>query len=323
MAMKKIVTGLGIERATPHDLRRTCLTTITRLGFGRDAMDRIANHKTCTVTDVYDRHGFADEVHDALITLGVEVIVQALGHVLANDFAVILLDVEMPGMDGFEAAALIRTRKRSAYTPVIFVTAHADELHALRGYASGAVDYILTPVVPDILRTKVRVFVDLFRLNRQVKEQAEWQLAQARGEQARLASVLENAADFVGQTDASGRVLHVNGAGRRMIGRTDREPMYDFKYRRPETLVPRRLVFEVAERVTHDGTALVPFDRESAVSAARRIREQGADSVAVCFLHAYAFPQHENTVGEFLRKHLPNDVDRSTRHAAVAIGMFD
>ena len=59
--MKKLVTELGIERATPHDLRRTCLTTITRLGFGRDAMDRIANHKTSSVTDVYDRHGYADE----------------------------------------------------------------------------------------------------------------------------------------------------------------------------------------------------------------------------------------------------------------------
>jgi integrase len=59
--MRKIVTELGIERATPHDLRRTCLTTITRLGFGRDAMDRIANHKTSSVTDIYDRHGYADE----------------------------------------------------------------------------------------------------------------------------------------------------------------------------------------------------------------------------------------------------------------------
>ena len=56
--LKKLVTKLGIERATPHDLRRTCLTTITRLGFGRDAMDRIANHRTNTVTDVYDRHGY-------------------------------------------------------------------------------------------------------------------------------------------------------------------------------------------------------------------------------------------------------------------------
>ena len=59
--MKKLVAELGIERATPHDLRRTCLTTITRLGFGRDAMDRIANHRTRPVTDVYDRHCYEDE----------------------------------------------------------------------------------------------------------------------------------------------------------------------------------------------------------------------------------------------------------------------
>ncbi|MDX6411477.1 MAG: N-methylhydantoinase [Gaiellaceae bacterium] len=89
------------------------------------------------------------------------------------------------------------------------------------------------------------------------------------------------------------------------VGRTDREPMYDFKYRRPETLVPRRLVFEVAERVTHDGTALVPFDRESAVAAARRVREQGADAVAVCFLHSYANPAHELAMEEVLREECP------------------
>ena len=59
--LKTLVAELGIERVTPHDLRRTCLTWITRLGFGRDAMDRIANHRTSTVTDVYDRHGYADE----------------------------------------------------------------------------------------------------------------------------------------------------------------------------------------------------------------------------------------------------------------------
>ena len=59
--LREIVAELKIERATPHDLRRTCLTWITRLGFGRDAMDRVANHKTSTVTDVYDRHGYADE----------------------------------------------------------------------------------------------------------------------------------------------------------------------------------------------------------------------------------------------------------------------
>src|SRR5580765_5384596 len=77
------------------------------------------------------------------------------------------------------------------------------------------------------------------------------------------------------------------------VGRTDREPMYDFKYRRPETLVPRRLVFEVAERLAHDGTARVAFDRESAVRAARSVRDHGAQAVAVCFLHSYANPEHE------------------------------
>ncbi len=59
--MARLVVELGLERATPHDLRRTCLTWITRLGFGRDAMDRIANHKTNLVRDVYDRHSYVDE----------------------------------------------------------------------------------------------------------------------------------------------------------------------------------------------------------------------------------------------------------------------
>jgi integrase len=59
--MRKIVAELELERATPHDLRRTCLTWITRLGFGRDAMDRIANHRIRSVTDVYDRHSYGDE----------------------------------------------------------------------------------------------------------------------------------------------------------------------------------------------------------------------------------------------------------------------
>ena len=61
LLLKRLFTGFGIERATPHDLRRTCLTTITRLGFGRDAMDRVANHRTNSVTDVYDRHGYDEE----------------------------------------------------------------------------------------------------------------------------------------------------------------------------------------------------------------------------------------------------------------------
>jgi signal transduction histidine kinase/DNA-binding response OmpR family regulator len=98
---------------------------------------------------------------------------EALKQVLKHDFAVILLDVQMPGMDGFETAQLIRQRKRSAHTPIIFLTAFADEVRTSQGYATGGVDYIATPVVPEILRAKVRVFVELFRMRQQVAHQAE------------------------------------------------------------------------------------------------------------------------------------------------------
>jgi len=97
----------------------------------------------------------------------------ALRHLLTRDFAVILLDVRMPVMDGFETAALIRQRPRSEHTPIIFVTAFPDETHVARGYSLKAVDYIFTPVVPDVLRTKVSVFVDLFRMTAQVRRQAD------------------------------------------------------------------------------------------------------------------------------------------------------
>ncbi|HEV8001869.1 MAG TPA: response regulator, partial [Planctomycetaceae bacterium] len=102
---------------------------------------------------------------------------EALKHVLGNDFAVILLDVNMPGMDGFETATFIRGRKRSAHTPIIFVTAFPDEFHAARGYAHGAVDYLQTPIVPEVLRAKVKVFVELFRMTQQIKQQGEERLA--------------------------------------------------------------------------------------------------------------------------------------------------
>src|SRR6187402_2406093 len=86
---------------------------------------------------------------------------EALRAILNAEFAVILLDVNMPGMDGFETAQLIRQRKSTEHTPIIFVTAFGDEDHAARGYRLGAVDYIQTPVVGDVLKTKVSVFVDL------------------------------------------------------------------------------------------------------------------------------------------------------------------
>jgi two-component sensor histidine kinase len=87
----------------------------------------------------------------------------ALKLLLEREFAVILLDVNMPGMSGLETAALIRGRRKSRHTPIIFVTAFADDVQTVEGYALGAVDYILAPVVPEILRAKVKVFVDLYR----------------------------------------------------------------------------------------------------------------------------------------------------------------
>lgn len=98
---------------------------------------------------------------------------EALKLVLKHEFAVILLDVNMPGIDGFEVASLIRERKKSARTPIIFLTAFTDEVQISQGYASGAVDYLPTPVVPEILKAKVRVFIELFQMRQQAASQAE------------------------------------------------------------------------------------------------------------------------------------------------------
>lgn len=89
---------------------------------------------------------------------------EALRGLLKHDFAVILLDVQMPGMDGFETATLIRSRERSRLTPIIFLTAFSSEdAQMIHGYEMGAVDYIFKPIVPTILRAKVSVFVELFQ----------------------------------------------------------------------------------------------------------------------------------------------------------------
>src|SRR5438105_2950150 len=77
----------------------------------------------------------------------------ALRRLLQDDFAVILLDVKMPDMDGFETAALIRERERSRHTPILFITAHKEEEHLFRGYYSGAVDFLYKPVNPEVLRS--------------------------------------------------------------------------------------------------------------------------------------------------------------------------
>ncbi|MBI2380532.1 MAG: response regulator [Gammaproteobacteria bacterium] len=99
---------------------------------------------------------------------------EALRQLLTRDFAVVLLDVNMPGLDGFETATLIHNRPRSSHTPIIFVTAEADsEAERYKGYTLGAVDYVYSPIVPEVLRAKVQVFVNLFYLYRQLQRQAD------------------------------------------------------------------------------------------------------------------------------------------------------
>jgi signal transduction histidine kinase len=98
----------------------------------------------------------------------------ALRQLLEKDFAVILLDVQMPGMDGFETARLIRARSRTRHTPIIFVTAFSrDDADILRGYALGAVDFLFKPIVPEVLRAKVSVFIELQQRAAEVRRQAD------------------------------------------------------------------------------------------------------------------------------------------------------
>ena len=99
---------------------------------------------------------------------------EALKHLLDQEFAIILLDIKMPGMTGYEIAELIRTRQKCRYTPIIFLTAaYTEDIHEAQGYALGAVDFITKPLVPDILRSKVSVFVELYKKSNELKQQNE------------------------------------------------------------------------------------------------------------------------------------------------------
>jgi len=98
----------------------------------------------------------------------------ALRYLLDHDVAIILLDVQMPGMDGFETAELIRQRGRSRHTPIIFLTGYeSNDARVFKGYAAGAVDFLTKPFVPEVLRSKVTVFVELFQKTEEVRQHAE------------------------------------------------------------------------------------------------------------------------------------------------------
>src|SRR5512140_2285152 len=98
----------------------------------------------------------------------------ALRQLLLREFALVLLDIQMPNVDGFETARLIRARERNRHLPIIFLTAlNRGEVNVVRGYALGAVDFLFKPLVPEILRSKVNVFLDLYRKRHELQRQAE------------------------------------------------------------------------------------------------------------------------------------------------------
>src|SRR6266516_3960845 len=172
------------ERTTEMAGNQTAPPDDQRNGGGAGGTNRPGpqdREETVNILLVDDRADKLLAVETVIADLGQKLVIarsgeEALRLLLHQDFALILMDVHMPGMDGFQTAALIRQRKKFEHTPIIFLTATSTndtEAHASRGYCLGAVDYLLAPVLPDVLRTKVSVFVELFKKTEQVKRQAE------------------------------------------------------------------------------------------------------------------------------------------------------
>ena len=195
----------------------------------------------------------------------------ALRELLLGDFACILLDVQMPDLDGFELATLIKERRRSRHIPIIFVTALSkEEQHVYRGYSAGAVDYIFKPVDPDILRSKVSVFVDLWDKERQLRAQAELLREQElaaveRASEERYRQLADAMPQIVWTSDTSGATTYFNRRWFEYTGLTEEESGPSTWHRvvhpddlptavaRRERTLPTGEDFEVEYRFRHRG----------------------------------------------------------------------
>jgi len=167
--------------------------------------------------------------------------IDALRFLLHQEFALIILDVDMPSIDGFETAALIREREKSRHTPIIFLTAvNKAEQHVFKGYSLGAVDYLTKPFVPEILRSKVVAFVELHKKKEQVKRQTGLlqqmvaELASSNDEIRKLnvalqserdfvSTVLDNAGSIIVVLDSQQKIIRASRAFERILGYSQEE----------------------------------------------------------------------------------------------------
>jgi PAS domain S-box-containing protein len=204
---------------------------------------------------------------------------EALRHLLEREFACILLDVQMPGMNGFEVARVIKSRERTKYIPIIFLTAISKEQeYVFRGYAVGAVDYLFKPFNPDILRSKVAVFVDLYLKQKQL-EQQEAQLRESQRQElelrhmrelwdseARYADIVRSAMDAIVIFDQQGVVRTFNAAAERMFDM----PARDVVAASIGKLFPPPLDGEALDQLRQmaDRGRAAPADGQQAVTAA-------------------------------------------------------
>ncbi len=164
---------------------------------------------------------------------------QALSRVLHHQYAVILMDVQMPELDGFETVSLIHEHDETRRVPVIFVTAlNTEQRYIQRGFETGAVDYLTKPLDPDILRAKVRVFVDMERQ----KQELQTAMAEVRSLARRNELILESAGEGILSLDGEGDIVTVNPAACRMLRLTskelDKQPLNHILYARSKGVRP-------------------------------------------------------------------------------------
>lgn len=250
---------------------------------------------------------------------------EALRLVLKYDFSVILMDVQMPEMDGYETAALIREREQSKNTPIIFLTAiYESDEYIHKGYSSGAVDYLFKPFSPDILLSKVRVFIDLYLYREQAKQQAVLQQSEAdlRKHSIELEEVNKELAQEIKEKKKIERELREYA---RRLEESNKN-LEDFAYIASHDLQePLRKVLTFSDRLNEkyqgllDETGQDYFDRMR--NATIRMQTLITDLLAYSRIGTRANPFSEVNLSEVMKEVISVlDVRRESCHGEINIG---